>query len=336
MRRLLLPVLLLLLLVQGTNFRGWPGRIEPVRGDSSASSTDSILRYWLRTQSVSSSPPFPKTYWFWISESELDTIRQQQALLWTHQSSGSSATLYEMLLEQEVFNDNPYAKMLRGSEFSRKKGAWPCYWSTIIPGADTSGAVRNQLVKVVLEDSSYIVLLRDFSDQDRGLSVYDMKGNLVSLPEVEKHSNRIAGVFLTGNVFCFRDKNPPFSRRRKNPAPFRYFVLVNESMIKSWHHGVPGMQDQLAKDMNYLMLLHAWSAEYPARAFVKPVHAVPPEWISVNGRMPMSSYYFSTRCDVSMDGESIEASTHDVIEHIRAAWKAQGKPVEKFPSRGIR
>lgn len=295
--------------------------------DSADTSTDSILKFWLRSQAVNNTLPVHKTFWLWTSASDLDSIAKYDALLWNFTGADRQQLVYSLLLNDGHYRDHPCARILLGSDYLRYRSAWTSYWA-VCPSADTTQTrKRDQLVQVNLDDSALIVVFRSGAKEKNPFSVYDLNGRMLSWPEAEKRSGHFAAVFVTGNIAFAGDKT---AKRRK--MPFRYFILCNEKMIRSWHHGVPGVQQQVAKDMNYLMLLHAWAEAYPQKSVLKPARSFPAAWNGTGPRMPVAEYYRAAQPESANREKNIQPEIRATIDFLRAAWRNQVKPVEKFPA----
>lgn len=340
MRRLLLPGLLVLcsVVVLATHHSA-QAKFHATNADTAHSSTDSILCSWLAKQSVSDEIPSGTTFYFWTTEKDLDSVTNEQALLRHFGYRNLEEGLYQKMLSDKKWNRNPLAKLLRGSDFGRIQGAWPSYWSALDENIEFDPA-KVQLVKVVLEDSALVVVVHP-DRKKNNWEVFDTKGRIVLLPEALKHSHRIAAVYFSSEAsipFYFSD-NFPDTRKDRQPSftlrGYRSFILCNESMIKSWHHAVPGMQDQVNKDLAYLLLLHAWFANTPEHMLAagkngentKAAWKSPDVTSAAQGCMKLMRYG-NMSADTSF--------TRDVIDQLRGNWMKQVKPVEKFPSRGVK
>lgn len=328
MRRFFLPVLAAILLL-GTSASGdkrCEDKSSPV-SDTTETATDSILKFWLKGQVVDCNKPFHATLWCWISETELDTIRELNSFLWDSKAYSPAETIYANALNDPKQKENPYAKLLSSGDFQRKKSAWPCYWTSYPKEARTVIGTRDQLVQVQLEDSAWILVFRPDQKTAKAFSVFDLKGNPVSFPEFEKNKNRLAAVFIYGNLK---------TEKSAKKIPYRSFILCNERMIRSWHHGVPGVQNQVAKDMNYLMLLYAWAEAHPEKTSLNASRKFPSCWNGLPEGAGVKDYYVAAKTDMANEKMHIASELKMSIDFIRSNWRSQVKPAENFPSRGLR
>jgi len=142
------------------------------------SATDSILRLWLSPQIVNSEKPVANTFYFWITPDELDSVVSQKRLLRTAAPSNHIEELYWQKLLGTIKDNEPISNHLRSGDKQRVREAWPNYWSTLSESYPQSS--QNQLVKVVLMDSSLIVVFNPENRNERW-SVRDLKGNFISI-----------------------------------------------------------------------------------------------------------------------------------------------------------
>jgi hypothetical protein len=320
-------ILLCSFIGEGNSFFQNPAAV--LNTDTSHAATDSILRSWLSNYTVDDAIPIGTTFYFWTSVAELDSVKESHMLLRKYSANDFLEHEYRLDLLNKKWDDHPIARILRGSDFSRVQNAWPCYWSMI---AEYYEGDKNQLVKVELEDSALIAVFHP-DRKKNSWAVYDMKGRSIGLPEVEKRKNQVAAIYFSA---VYKDDRSRRIRPQRLKYPWRSFFLCNESMIRSWHHAVPGMQDRINKDAGYLLLLHAWFQANPAtheltagrkgkrtaRVWDHRSYASPAEYL-------MQTFRFSR---INAD----HRTTATIIDMLRARWPLQVNPVERFPSRGMR
>jgi hypothetical protein len=321
MRQVAVPLVLLcsFLLCFCGNEKKAVAASREVKPDEPETATDSILKFWLGKQAVNSDFPFPNTLWFWTNWQELDSIDQQKTLLRTAVPKTPAEKICDQFLFDKKWDAHPVAGWLRSGALQRRRDAWPCYWA-IIPAAPVdSFAPPNQLVQVVLEDSALVVVFRP--EGREAFNVFDMQGKLVPLPEAEKSRSRIAMIFLQSETA---------------QGSFRSFYLCNEKMIRSWHHGVPGVQDKVAMDINYMMLLYAWQEAHREKAILPGQSVAPRYWTGNPRKMSIAELIGSTQRTAQRDPEDLFYYTKTSIDHIRQSWRLQLHPMERYPSRGAR
>lgn len=339
MRRILLPGLLMFLLALVAGSPAYSEKLHAVSSDSTETSTDSILRFWLKTQGVDDEKPFGNTFYFWTTAEELAASQKENTLLRRFDAGTLLLNLYRKNINDPCRDNHPLAKLLRGSDYSRVQDAWPCYWPALAENYEYRG---DQLVKVVLEDSALVIVFHP-DRTENAWQVFDMKGTPVSLPEALEAQSRIALVYFESekkvqvNIPVNQVDLMPGEKhsRKMKISGYRSFILCNERMIKSWHHAVPGMQNQVNKDLSYLLLLHAWFGSNSSHMLQpgKNGKNAQAAWKSEEALSPaqacMQTYRYST---IAAD----TAATKSIVDELRRCWPLQKNPIEKFPSRGIR
>jgi hypothetical protein len=295
-----------------------------------ASSTDSILRYWLAPQTVNSNLPVSNTFYFWTSSRELDSVLSQKQLLRTVGSSDPLASWYLMELIRKGVNKNEeIAQHLFSGQRQRTRTAWPNYWATLTESKWDS--VNDQLVQVVLMDSALIVKFSPDRNEKHRWKVFDLKGNTISMAEALLRKRHIAAVFLEGR----RNVTYVAPRSLHIKDYYRTFILCNQDMIKSWHHAVPGMQAQIIQDLDYLLLMNSyfsegWMLESQGRRG-RIAHA---SWTMPIAEMKMNNYFFATQRYCWMTGvDANSEATIKILATLRTRWPLQKNPCERFPGK---
>ncbi|MBI3510760.1 MAG: hypothetical protein HY064_08850 [Bacteroidetes bacterium] len=297
--------------------------------------TDSIMIFWLNKEAVFSNKPVAKKFYCWLSQQELDSVRSQNMLLRNYAPGSVMNIDLEQKLNSEKFKKDQMAFMLRESRFGRRRDAWVNIWGELDRG-QMSGS--DQLVEIDLEDSSLIVV---FTPREKHpWKVFDMNGNIFQANEALDHSSRIAGIFfedetdfsLAGNKDDHKNK---LNKKSKDKKSFRTFFIVNETMIRSWHHAVPGLQDKILQELTYMLLGDAWlKNEETDKHFI--TGSGEDAWEKQQSEMNITQLYWnciridedaSRPCSANVEGE---------IHFLRDSWIKQKDPVEKFPSRGVR
>lgn len=291
--------------------------------------TDSILRFWLAPQTVHSNLPVANTFYFWASRQEIDTALRQHALLWRATPNDFTEQVYVWSLEEQQQRNEPIANHLRGADKQRIHSAWPNYWAML--GEKYVTDTADQLVQVVLMDSSYIVVFRPDEKKNRW-KVFNLQGKEISMAYAMEHKANIAAVFTEG----YHETVYIAPRRFKIKQYYRSFVLCNEQMIKSWHHAVPGMQEKIVQDLNYLLLLNAWME--------KPEHTkgqgakgknCRTAWVTLTSQLPsVADYYFATQRFAWMGGrDAAQLPVTQIVTWLRLRWPKQVNMCERFPGK---
>ena len=297
-----------------------PASLVPRHPDT-LSSADSILRNWFGKQQVNTTRPVFKTLWLFLPIHELDTVESTHQFLRSFNYESRYQLDYYNSLTDPAFDKNAVALILRETNRLRIRDAWPSYWATI-----NESQYGEQLVKVELEDSSLFVSF--VPGAENPFTVYDVYGNIISQSQAIRRQNHIAAVFM---LYQGKDEES------KKKIWRRTFFITNENMIREWQHDTPSMQDGILRDLNYLLLAEAWLKEDPshtAKGGKRGKHIVS-AWNNVSPDKPVSRLIFS--CYRSGEPFDVDPSLlENIIAGIRKLWPKQVKPMDKFPSRGIR
>lgn len=302
----------------------------------STSTTDSILRFWLSPQIVNSEKPVANTFYFWTTIDELDSVVSQKRLLRTAAPTCHLEEVYWQKLFGVIKDNEPIANILRSGDKQRVREAWPTYWSTLTESYPQSS--QNQLVKVVLMDSSLIVVFSPDARKEKW-KVLDLHGKTITMSTALARKQHIAVVFISGkNNGNWNNANQVNSMTTptyiKKKEYYRTFVLCNEDMIKSWHHGVPGMQARILDDLNYLLLLNAFLGQgfHQQLQGRKGINARF-SWVKPASKLKVSEMFFATQRICWQGGvPATQHSTTNIIALLRECWPKQVKPVERFPA----
>jgi hypothetical protein len=301
--------------------------------DSVKTATDSILDRWLDHQTVENNIPRFKSLWFFVSRNELDSIESSQQLLRSFRFETTAQQRYYSWLTDAKFDQQPVASILRASEKLRIRDAWTSYWPLIRESGMIPLPQGDQLIRVELEDSSLFV---QFQPQEKNpFAVYDVYGNIVSLPQAIKREKHIAAVFM--NYSRKENVYDEFGFGKMMVLHHRSFYLVNEKMIRHWEHATPSMQDGIIKELNYLLLLNAWINDSPSHigAAGKKGKNIVKAWNIMPVKRTIPEKIFACRRS-STPFDANGAEIDRAIATIRRIWPLQVKTMEKFPSRGIR
>ena len=300
---------------------------------SQISATDSILRHWLQPQVVTNQSPVFNTFYFWTSSAELDTSLLQNQLIRKAPTNGFYSyefAFYDNLYFESLRSNAPILNHLMGAERQRTLSVWPCYWENMSGMSGTPH--KDQLVQVVLMDSALIVSFFPDEKKSQRWAVHDLKGNSLTVEDAMKRKRHIAAVYM-----CSEYRSQVFGTitKRITPGHYRGFVLCNESMIKSWHHAVPGLQARLLKDFDYLMLLNAWF-ESPANCATqgkngKVSYAA---WNMSSSQMSVSDLFFGVQQYSGNTALNANQSvTTSYMDSLRIRFRTQVNPCERFPGK---
>lgn len=290
--------------------------------DTALSSTDSILHDWFAKQEVKNNQPVFKTFWLFLPVHELDTIESTHQFLRSFNYESRYQVDYFNSLSDPAFDKNAVAIILRETNRLRLRDVWPSYWATI-----SESQYGEQLVKVELEDSSLFVSFTPGAENP--FVVYDVYGNIISQSQAIRRQNHIAAVFM------LYPQKADGSKKKKTWC--RTFFITNEKMIREWQHATPSVQDGILHDLNYLLLAEAWLKEDPSHTAKggKGGKYIVSAWNNNSPAKKIPEMIFS--CYRSSEPFNIDPSLlENAISGIRKIWPKQVKPLDKFPSRGIR
>lgn len=303
--------------------------LEVTRLTEEPSATDSILRLWLSPQIVNNDKPVASTFYFWISPEELDSVLGQKQLLRTSAPSSNLDQIYWDRLLGTVDDAEPISIHLRSGQRQRIRITWPNYWSQLTEASVLSQ--ENQLIQVELLDSALIVEFSPDENKKNRWAVYDLQGKAVSMERALQRLDYIAAVFISGR----NRMSYPGPRVYVHKECYRTFVLCNEKMIKSWHHAVPGMQDKIIQDLDYLLLLNGYFREgwmFPSQG--KKGKIALASWTMTESEMKMNNYFFATQRLAWMGGvDADSAATKKIIDLLRMRWPVQKNVCERYPGR---
>lgn len=293
------------------------------------SATDSILRFWLAPQTVNSEVPVSKTFYFWTSAQELDSVLSQKQLLRTVAHNDLSDWYLMELVTKGVNKNEELAQHLFSGQRQRTRTAWPNYWATLTESKWDS--LNDQLVQVVLMDSALIVKFSPDRNEKHRWKIFDLKGNSIAMSEALARKRHIAAVFIEGR----RNVTYAAPRPLHIKDHYRTFILCNQDMIKSWHHGVPGMQDQIVQDLDYLLLLNSYFSEgWTLSSQGKKGKVAYASWSMPVSSMKMNNYFFATQRYCWMSGVDANTdATKQIIDLLRKRWPLQKNPCERFPGK---
>jgi hypothetical protein len=292
------------------------------------SATDSILHQWLSPQVVNNNKPVANTFYFWTSTEELDSCLSQGQLLRTSAPSNPAESIYWNKMPGTIEHPEAISNHLRSGERQRVRAAWPCYWGLLSESFPQSS--ENQLVQVVLMDSSLIVAFHP-DERKNKWTIFDLHGNSIPMNVALERKRHIAAVFIEA-----RNKVVMMHIHRHVINEYcRSFILCNESMIKSWHHGVPGMQAKIVQDLDYLLLMNAYLGEgLHGQMQGRKGSNCTATWVMPAAKMRVSQMLFATQRFAWDSGKPATQSTSTaIIDLLRERWPRQVKPCERFPAR---
>ncbi len=312
------------------------------KGKDTLTATDSILINWLGKTAVTGAVPKLNRFYLWLEQQEIDSVLQQKNLLRHAQPQSTMEWIYQSSLMEARFAANPVAQQLRSGQRIRKREAWSNLWAMITETHDTDP--RNQLLEVVLEDTAWVALFRP--ESKKPFVVVDVRGNIIPDLEAQNKAHRIAvvlfqSVLTSKKMDELKERKLRFSIPGSNTesAHFRSFMLVNENMIKSWHHAVPGVQEKLLSEIKYLLLLDAWMSNSPKNQANRGKNGkvALDKWESNRKLKRVNDAFFANlRVTGNYGIDANPAVVKRCIAVLRERWPNQKDAVERYPSKGIR
>ncbi len=196
----------------------------------------------------------PSVLYTWTQPEQIAAIGKDQRLLIRSHSAEGVLSLFDTVLAADP---SPLARLFQRRELSLRRFAWSNPWATLAGWKGESYGDR--LVRVELKREALVL----FYDPTRleHWRVTDLAGLPVSPAMALAHPERIAAVY---HVY-------PGKTSGANAAPFREFVLVNESMIARWEYATPSVHRDLADARALLDRVAAYVKHHPAALPPDPV-----------------------------------------------------------------
>jgi hypothetical protein len=199
---------------------------------------DSLLKDRFSKKDVFNTDFCKQVFYTWTTKKQIEQLRKTKVLLFKSVSETKGYSLYDASLRDSALARDPFAKILLEDRFSKKRFAWTNAWATVMGWEDEK--YGDHLIRIELKKEAVIGYL-DLENRSKPLSFYDMSGKELTLSEVTNAKDRIAAVYHLNarkktRVTHYRGS---YSGRTKIVinAPFREYVIVNESMIESWSYG---------------------------------------------------------------------------------------------------
>ncbi|MGZ3474127.1 MAG: hypothetical protein ACXWUG_07230, partial [Polyangiales bacterium] len=173
----------------------------------------------------------------WTTQQQIADLRSSNRLLVATSYAGSGPSRFILDLEDLVRTPAPGLETARAlllhPSLSRRRYAWPSPFATRMGLSGKS--YGDALIRVVLKDDSLIV--RFHPEEKEPFRVVDMKGQPATFDPLR-----------VGAVFHVRSS-------KTATAPFREYVLCNESQIASYEVGTPAIRAELEEEKVLLRAL---------------------------------------------------------------------------------
>ena len=225
---------------------------EKYSGYSPTSTGDSLLIVDLQKGSVYNNDFFRKIFYTWTTKTQITDLRTTKTLLSRSKSETKGYSIYDLSLGDSSLKNNTYAKLLLEDRFSKKRFCWTRAWATVMGWEGEK--YGDQLIRIELKEDAIIGKL-DLENKEKPISFFDMKGNEIKPENISKNAGRIAAVYhvnfrkakVTKRKYRGTYRSAKTVKEEMN-APFREFVIINESMIKSWEYGTSKVLDELKNE----------------------------------------------------------------------------------------
>ena len=205
----------------------------PAPAASAATPLVDLARAKLAAFDVSDTRVARRVLYTWTTAAQVKELDKNPVLLSRTERPGVGRSFYQQVLELDALQTaRPASVMLSGPAFAKLRFAWPHAWPTAI-GPDGE-AYGDQLVRVTLRSSAVFGRF----DTQAGWTFVDMENQSVAEAEALAHPERIAAVY-------FANRGNAVDAQGQTRAPYREYVLVNESQIEEWSLGTRAIQEEL-------------------------------------------------------------------------------------------
>ncbi|HXC05500.1 MAG TPA: hypothetical protein VNZ86_12150 [Bacteroidia bacterium] len=215
---------------------------------------DSLLLHLFEDEAVFNSDFVRPVLYTWTTREQIEELRQHKQLLTRSKSIHGEWSNFDKSLRDTSFSKFDIARMLQDNLFANKRFAWSNPWATAMGWKREK--YGDQLLKIELDERAIFGIF-DANDNTHPFRFYDRKGKKVDEKTVLLHKELLAVMYHVGeqpvqrSQRCKRHGTYGGFEKRKN-IPFREFVILNESMIKSWSYGTPEILALLQKEQDKL------------------------------------------------------------------------------------
>jgi hypothetical protein len=237
----------------------------PKAGFCQDDAKDSVLAFQLESQGAFDDDFIRKTFYTWTTPEQIAELRKTKKLLVKSKSDDGGSSLYDLTLRDSAFAWMPPAKLLKQSQFSKKRYAWINGWATSM-GMEGE-KYGDQLIKIELKEDAIIGMMKH-EYYVSAMEFYDMNGKLLDNNYVIENQDKIAAIYHVNRVKAVRTQRvsryygsgnhyyKDKARRTKEQTRFREFVIVNEQMIR-WSYGTAEIKNELSSEIDLLKKLQA-------------------------------------------------------------------------------
>ena len=280
-----------------------------------------------------------KTVYTWTTPEQIEELRKSPVLLTRSRSATKGLSEFDQALQDTAFSKFPMAKLLSREKFAKKRFAWANPWATVRGWkGETYG---DQLIKITLKDDA-IVGQFDENNKQQPFSFYDMHDKPLDTAYVRKNSEKIAAIYhlstkpgprsvkqyryrgsYSGSYARIHRKS---SNRTVSSAPFREYVILNESEIQDWEYGTQGIKTEITTELNMLtrLLKQCKIHHIKVKRYILEEHS---ETNFYNSNSDFWDRYFESICFANNYYLLNKHNLKAIIKNLEKCLKAQGQPV---------
>lgn len=208
--------------------------------DASAEPAIAQLPSPVRDEDLVSDAHFARrTLFTWTTRAQIDELRRDRVLLTRAESAIHGASFFDQTMQARAASGDTLAALLRIPSFRRARFAWANAWATVRGWEGEH--YGHSLVRVTLKPDAWVAR---FSTRTNAWTVHDLQDQPVAPSALELHPTRLAAVYFVHDVLR-SPQDPMGTNYAQGGAPYREYVLCNESMIESWEIGTAAVQSEI-------------------------------------------------------------------------------------------
>jgi hypothetical protein len=177
-------------------------------------------------------------------------------LLSKSKSETKGYTLFDIAIRDSSLNGNPFAEMLKTSQFEKKRFAWINGWATVMGWKDEN--YGDQLIRIVLKRDAIVGCFNKNKSGNK-FQFFDLNKKSLSSEYVLQNKNKVAVIYHVNTKKGVRTEHRGTYQRkdqeRETNIDFREYVIVNESMIQEWSSGTKEIKNEIKAEINLLKRL---------------------------------------------------------------------------------
>jgi hypothetical protein len=199
------------------------------------------------------------TFYTWTSPEQIAELRSGQNLLSRSKSKDNKLSHFDLAIRDPAFSKSPITALLQDTLFTNKRFAWTNAWATVM-GWDNE-KYGDQLLQIVLDPRSIVGMFNE-NDKVHPYRFYYLNGQGVDEKTVLRSKNKLAALYHVSERSVKKPQrcNQGYTSSRigkRTQVPFREFVILNESMVKSWSYASPSVLSKIDSEIQLLKLASA-------------------------------------------------------------------------------